>query len=61
MHVVYDLHRFDLLDALHYPLPEDSASEEELFAEVSEEFGGLRRRRRSYGHARAGDDDQAGP
>ena len=50
MHLVYDLHRFDLLDALHYPLPEDPESEEAVFAELSDEFDGNRRRGRSYGH-----------
>ncbi|MFI9174077.1 hypothetical protein [Streptomyces lincolnensis] len=54
MHVVYDLHRFDLLDALHYPLPPDAASEETLFTEVSDDFAGLRRWGRPYGHARPG-------
>ncbi|MEV0737239.1 hypothetical protein AB0I51_14965 [Streptomyces sp. NPDC050549] len=34
MHVVYDLHRFDLLEALHHPLP-DKEQERELFEEVS--------------------------
>ncbi|WP_046584853.1 hypothetical protein [Streptomyces mangrovisoli] len=51
MHIVYDLHRFDLLDALHYPLPADPASAEALFAELSDEFAGRRPRRRPYDQA----------
>ncbi|MEV2192630.1 hypothetical protein AB0I02_16815 [Streptomyces phaeochromogenes] len=39
MHVVYDLHRFDLLDALHHPLP-DKESELDVFGQVSKLFGG---------------------
>ncbi|MGI5137531.1 hypothetical protein [Streptomyces sp. CA-106110] len=35
MHVVYDLHRFELLEALHHPLPADQESEQEIFAEIS--------------------------
>jgi hypothetical protein len=50
MHVVYDLHRFDLLDALHYPLPADRASEEVMFSEVSDLFAGVRRQDRRYNH-----------
>jgi hypothetical protein len=58
MHVVYDLHRFDLLDALHLPLPADVASEETLFAELSNEFAGARSRERSYGHALRGEREE---
>ncbi|MFK4105979.1 hypothetical protein ACI2L1_39170 [Streptomyces sp. NPDC019531] len=62
MHVVYDLHRFDLLDALHLPLPADGASEKTLFAELSDEFVGVRRRERPYGHAaRGGREDPTEP
>ncbi|MDI5909836.1 MULTISPECIES: hypothetical protein [Streptomyces] len=50
MHVVYDLHRFDLLDALHYPLPVDRASEDVMFSEVSDLFAGVRRQDRRYNH-----------
>jgi hypothetical protein len=39
MHVVYDLHRFDLLDALHYA-PPDKERERELFEQVSAGFLG---------------------
>ncbi|MEU6145475.1 hypothetical protein ABZ848_34650 [Streptomyces sp. NPDC047081] len=39
MHVVYDLHRFDLLDALHHPLP-NRTSEMDTFWQVSQSFGG---------------------
>ncbi|MGX1242290.1 hypothetical protein RKD46_003394 [Streptomyces pseudovenezuelae] len=35
MHVVYDLHRFDLLEALHYPLP-TREGEEDAFGDVSD-------------------------
>ncbi|MHC5907277.1 hypothetical protein ACVNF4_25795, partial [Streptomyces sp. S6] len=37
MHVVYDLHRFDLLEALHHPLP-DADDEAEAFWRVSQFF-----------------------
>jgi hypothetical protein len=50
MHVVYDLHRFDLLDALHHPLPTDRTSEEEVFSELSDLFAGIRRQGRPYDH-----------
>ncbi|MFF7978019.1 hypothetical protein ACFZDK_02665 [Streptomyces sp. NPDC007901] len=59
MHVVYDLHRFDLLDALHYPLPADPASAEALFGEVSDEFTGRRRRIRPYGHVPTDDGEDS--
>ncbi|WP_329337821.1 hypothetical protein OG252_20680 [Streptomyces sp. NBC_01352] len=65
MHVVYDLHRFDLLDALHYPLPRDRTSEEEVFSEVSDLFAGLRHQDRTYDHpgvrARPDRGDSAAP
>ncbi|WP_416974558.1 hypothetical protein [Streptomyces sp. 4F14] len=50
MHVVYDLHRFDLLEALRYPLPGDRESEEEVFADVSDLLAGIRPERRVYDH-----------
>ena len=59
MHVVYDLHRFDLLDALHYPLPTDPASEEALFSEVSDRFAGLRSRGRPYDHGPSDGGDES--
>ncbi|MGA5501928.1 hypothetical protein [Streptomyces umbrinus] len=40
MHVAYDLHRFDLLEALHYRLPLDRATEEETFFRLSELLSG---------------------
>ncbi|MFF2517800.1 hypothetical protein [Streptomyces sp. NPDC058086] len=40
MHVVYDLHRFDLLEALHHRLPLDRETEEETFLRLSELFAG---------------------
>lgn len=39
MHLAYDMHRFDLLEALHYPLPKRE-NEEEVFAGVSAFFAG---------------------
>lgn len=39
MHVVYDLHRFDLLDALHHGLPAKE-SERDLFEQVSDVLAG---------------------
>ncbi|MFE6553083.1 hypothetical protein ACFVHS_32465 [Streptomyces sp. NPDC057746] len=53
MHVVYDLHRFDLLDALHHPLPSDRTSEEATFSELSDRLAGIRRQGRPYDHAAA--------
>lgn len=63
MHVVYDLHRFELLDALHYPLPPDGAAEEEIFAEVSDLFAGQGRPTVPYDHGggRSHPDDVDGP
>ncbi|MEV6990876.1 hypothetical protein AB0N87_16875 [Streptomyces sp. NPDC093228] len=53
MHVVYDLHRFDLLDALHHPLPSDRTSEEAMFSELSDQLAGIRRQGTPYDHAAA--------
>ncbi|MET8977837.1 hypothetical protein ABZX85_19680 [Streptomyces sp. NPDC004539] len=50
MHLVYDLHRFDLLHALHLPLPPDREGEEEAFGEVSDMFEGVRRGYGTYDH-----------
>jgi hypothetical protein len=52
MHVTYDLHRFELLDALHYPLPTDEEAEQEIFAEVSARFAGQGGGRMPYEHGR---------
>lgn len=38
LRVAYDLHRFDLLKALHHKLPDTPAEEYELFASLSEFF-----------------------
>ncbi|MFI0511574.1 hypothetical protein ACH3Y9_14765 [Streptomyces sp. WSLK1-5] len=51
MHVVYDLHRFDLLDALHHPLP-DRADEAETFWQVSQSFTGRPAADLPYDHGR---------
>ncbi|MFI9763097.1 hypothetical protein ACIHFB_34820 [Streptomyces sp. NPDC051963] len=40
MHVVYDLHRFDLARALHYRLPDGPQDERELFTRVSDLLSG---------------------
>ncbi|MFL1900825.1 hypothetical protein ACJWDR_17180 [Streptomyces tauricus] len=40
MHVVFDLHRFDLLEALHHRLPAERKGEREAFARVSHLFSG---------------------
>ncbi|MFF7469609.1 hypothetical protein [Streptomyces sp. NPDC008092] len=40
MHVVFDLHRFDLLEALHHPLPAGREDEQHLFEQVSRLFAG---------------------
>uniref|UniRef100_A0AAU1HV43 Uncharacterized protein n=1 Tax=Streptomyces sp. NBC_00180 TaxID=2903632 RepID=A0AAU1HV43_9ACTN len=50
MHIVYDLHRFDLLEALHYPLPADRASEAEVFSDLSDLFAGMAPEGRGYEH-----------
>nr|WP_239157802.1 hypothetical protein [Streptomyces sp. SID13726] len=39
MRVAYDLHRFDLLDALHHRLP-DKANEREVFEQVTDSLAG---------------------
>ncbi|MFG1669727.1 hypothetical protein [Streptomyces sp. Y7] len=52
MHIVYDLHRFDLLDALHYPLPADGKSEKALFSQVSDLFARSGHPAGRYDHAR---------
>ncbi|MCI3239579.1 hypothetical protein [Streptomyces spinosisporus] len=50
MHVVYDLHRFDLLEALHYPLPTPE-HEHALFAQISAFFAGRGHPDTPYRHA----------
>ncbi|MES5816535.1 hypothetical protein [Streptomyces sp. RG80] len=50
MHVVYDLHRFELLEALRHPLPSDGESEREAFAEVTARFSGRVSGRVRYEH-----------
>jgi hypothetical protein len=50
MHVAYDLHRFDLLTALHYRLPADRDAEEDTFLRVSELFTGARGADLPYDH-----------
>ncbi|MDH6452406.1 hypothetical protein M2156_003257 [Streptomyces sp. SAI-149] len=52
MHVVYDLHRFDLLDALHHPLP-DAEEEAETFWRVSQLLEGRPDPGLPYNHARS--------
>ncbi|QUC56236.1 hypothetical protein IOD14_05215 [Streptomyces sp. A2-16] len=61
MHVAYDLHRFDLLEALHLPLPADGESEEEIFSDVSDLFAGVRREGRAYEHPDARRERRGGP
>ncbi|MER5385244.1 hypothetical protein ABT040_34085 [Streptomyces sp. NPDC002688] len=59
MHVVYDLHRFDLLEAMHYRLPPDREAEEEVFVQVSDLLDGKRPPDLRYEHRgvrRAGSD-----
>ncbi|MFF7274452.1 hypothetical protein [Streptomyces griseorubiginosus] len=53
MHVVYDLHRFDLVEALHLRLPDDPDDEEELFTQLSDLFAGRGKPDLRYDH-RAG-------
>ncbi|GAA0328156.1 hypothetical protein GCM10009540_55030 [Streptomyces turgidiscabies] len=53
MRVVFDLYRFDLADALHYPLPADRDEEDALFANVSDLFTGQGRPDLPYYHRRA--------
>ncbi|MET7775999.1 hypothetical protein ABZT28_09495 [Streptomyces sp. NPDC005388] len=52
MHVVYDLHRFDLLEALHHQLP-TKESEREVFEKVSDTLAGEWVVDLSYEHRRA--------
>ncbi|WP_432175795.1 hypothetical protein [Streptomyces sp. Tue6028] len=49
MHAAYDLHRFDLLEALHYPLP-TREDEEDVFAGISALFAGAERPDIPYSH-----------
>lgn len=56
MHVVYDLHRFDLLEALHYPLP-TREDEPIVFAGVSAVLEGRKRSWLRYVHEADGGDD----
>lgn len=51
IHVVYDLHRFDLLEALHHPLPTKEL-ERELFEQVSDALAGEWVADLSYEHHR---------
>ena len=50
MHVVYDLHRFDLVEALHLRLPDGPEDEEELFAQLSDLFTGRGKPDLPYDH-----------
>ncbi|MEU0406982.1 hypothetical protein ABZ307_04025 [Streptomyces griseorubiginosus] len=50
MHVVYDLHRFDLVEALHLRLPDSPEDEEELFAQLSDLFTGRGKPDLPYDH-----------
>ncbi|MFF7054131.1 hypothetical protein ACFY94_37820 [Streptomyces griseorubiginosus] len=50
MHTVYDLHRFELLSALHHPLPQDTVAEKEIFTEVTARFTGRGRSPMRYHH-----------
>ncbi|MEV0092028.1 hypothetical protein [Streptomyces sp. NPDC050738] len=60
MHVVYDLHRFDLLEALHLPLPARE-DEHETFQQVSGLFAGYRLPDLPYAHGlRSGPDHSDG-
>lgn len=54
MYLVYDLHRFDLLDALHYPLPPNHSSEMQVFSEVSDLLAGVEGAGIPYDHPGAG-------
>ncbi|MHC3468231.1 hypothetical protein ACYF6T_05925 [Streptomyces sp. 7R007] len=54
MHVVYDLHRFDLVGALHQRLPNDRAEELEVFARISDLVAGRGRSEVRYDHGDAG-------
>ncbi|MEW1826397.1 hypothetical protein [Streptomyces sp. NPDC088196] len=59
MHVVYDLHRFDLVDALHHPLP-DRDEEWALFQRLSDRLAG-RRVNLPYAHGSSRPDETEGP
>lgn len=54
MHVAYDLHRFDLLTALHHRLPPDPDTEEETFYRLSELFAGRESVDLPYDHGSRG-------
>lgn len=41
MHAVFDLHRFDLLEALHHRLPAERDEEQQVFEQVSKLFAGF--------------------
>lgn len=58
MHVVYDLHRFDLVDALHHQLP-DHEQEWALFQRLSDRFAG-RRVNLPYAHGSSRPDETEG-
>ncbi|MCW8377863.1 hypothetical protein [Streptomyces justiciae] len=61
MHVAYDLHRFDLLTALHHRLPPDPDSEEETFYRLSQLFAGAGEEDVLYDHGQgAAEGDDAG-
>ncbi|WP_330288231.1 hypothetical protein [Streptomyces sp. NBC_00576] len=53
MRVVFDVHRFDLVDALHLPLPGTPEEEDALFAGVSDLLTGRGRPDLPYDHHRA--------
>ena len=59
MHVVYDLHRFDLVDALHHQLP-DPDGEWALFQRLSDRFAG-QRVNLPYTHGSSRPDEAEGP
>ncbi|EPD60846.1 hypothetical protein [Streptomyces sp. HGB0020] len=50
MHIVYDLHRFDLVASLHHRLPGDRKEELELFARISDLVAGRVRADVRYDH-----------
>ncbi|MFJ8634358.1 hypothetical protein [Streptomyces sp. NPDC093568] len=50
MHVAYDLHRFDLLEALHHHLPSDRDAEEDMFLRLSQLFAGAAHSDLPYHH-----------
>ncbi|WP_405931239.1 hypothetical protein [Streptomyces sp. NBC_00827] len=52
MQVVFDLHRFDLLEALHHRLPSEREQEQEVFGKVSKLLAGLRVPDLPYEHGR---------